>query len=156
MEPIHLDLKLQSGSGYGYILVPSDQLLTDEDVPVTITIGDHQITEHALALNSGQHMIQFRRESMSNLGLETGKTYGMVLERIDQPPQLNDLPPDFLMALKEARSEEDFKRLAPEEQKEIYRNVRMAGSAEAREQAIRSAVDSIVARRKDLPRGDAL
>ena len=156
MEKFQVITVLHKGNGYGFILFPGLNINVEGDIKVKVTVNGHSDIRDAVKMYSGEYMFVFNREQLALMQINYGDSLDVEIERIDAPPELNDMPADLLSGLHGAGIEEDFKRLNPDDQKEYFHWVLEAKEPEIR----RIRIDQIVQKLKELdpklPRGESL
>ncbi len=156
MQAVQFDTQLKDGSGYAYLTIPRDLLDAGDSVRVKLTINGYPYVARTIRRLNGDHEVQFNRESMYNLELKSRQKLAVTLERLETPPQLNDLPADFLGALAATAMQENYKRLPPETQRKYLEKVEKSPAPNQRADTIRQIVSEIESQAGDLPRGESL
>lgn len=156
MQAVQFDTEILDGLGYGYIVIPGKLLdYPAESVWVRLTMKGVAEIQRTTPLQDGSHRVELNRELLYNLGLKVPQSITIQVERVEVPPMINDMPADFLTAMRGPALEEDFKRLPPETQRRYFEQIESA-SPETRPQVIRSIIRELLAVRGDLPHGDSL
>jgi hypothetical protein len=156
MESIKFNGEIKRGSGYGFITFPRQLLDASDTVRVRVTVNGNPYIEDARALHTGEYMLVFNREQLLDMNVKYGQHVSVEVERVDAPPQLNDLPADMLLALTHYAVEEDFKRLPSDEQKARLCEVEEASTAQERAERIEAIAQQLKKAEPDLPRGESL
>ena len=144
------EAEIRSGGGGGaYVLFPYDiqkEFGVKGRVPVTTTIDGEPYTGSLVKYGLPQHMLPVLKGVREKVRKNVGDTVTVILKQ-DTTERTVEIPDDFKKALKLAKVEVAFKKMAYSHQKEYVKAIIDAKRPETRIARIEKAIEKIASKK---------